>query len=92
MIPYNDYKAQLNVEALKMLDLLQNEYAIPPLFSCIHLGGFYLANILAYYKHNDLEPPKELEALFNTIIPQMVKDHSNVIAEQYLRMNTEGTA
>lgn len=92
MIPYDDYKTQLNIEAGKTLDCMQAEYQIPPLFSCIHLGGFYLANVLAYYKHNNLEPPKALEELFNTLLPQMLKDHKDTMAQQFLRLNTEGTA
>lgn len=84
-------KAQVIQETLAALDYLGNELVIPPMYSCLQMGGFCFSNILAYYANHQLEPPKELEE-FMKFLPKLQENLNGVIELQYLTLNTQGTA
>lgn len=87
-----DYKFQVHSETLKMLDFFAEELAIPPMLSCLLVGGFSFANVLAYYEHNNKEPPKELVEFMANVYPAIMEEQRETILQQYIMLNTEGTA
>lgn len=73
-------------------EYLQEEERIPPMYSTFHIGGVCLANIIAVYKRQEMEPPKELVDFLEKTYPTLLKDQEGFIMEQYLQLNTEGSS
>lgn len=90
-IPLDIYKASINAETLHTLDYLGTELSIPPMFSCLHMGGFCFSNVLAYYEAHGKEPPKELVDFMKSY-PAVMDSLQEVIQQQFLLLNTQGTA
>jgi hypothetical protein len=86
------YRSVVIDETLNLFDMLQNEEHIPPMYSCIQVAHFALVNILAAYKRQDKEPPIELLQFIAKTIPELQSQQDSFIHEQYLTLNTEGTA
>ena len=88
----DDNKAPVYEEASNLVELLQNEYKVPPMFTFIELANFCLVNIQSAYKRRDKELPPELKAFVETVLPKIKQEHTDLINEQYLSLNTSGTA
>lgn len=91
-IPIQHYKAQVHLEAMKLLDFFQEELGIPPVFACLQMGGFCVSSLKAYYEMHDLTPPDEVVNFMETIYPKMLADLNSAIENQFLMINTQGTA
>jgi hypothetical protein len=86
------YRTVIIDETLDLFDLLQHEKQIPPMFSCIQVARFCLLNVLAAYKRQDKEPPPELLEFLNTTIDKLMSEQDSFMNEQFLQLNTEGSA
>lgn len=76
---------------MHLFDLLQNEYKISPMYSCLTVGKFCMENVMSAYKRQGKEPPKELTE-FLAAFPKLVSEQEAFMTEQYLQLNTEGTS
>lgn len=91
MHPIETDKVRITDETLKTLEHLGEERNIPPMLSCLHMGGFCFSNVYAYYAKHDKEPPKELEE-FIQYYPKLLESLKDVIEEQYLILHSKGNA
>lgn len=92
MQDYDKWRSQINGDVSDFFSMLQEEHRIPPMFSCLHLGGFCFANIIASYQRLEKEPPKELLNFMEKVFPMILKDQEEMISEQFLTLNTDGSA
>ena len=91
-IPYAAYRQQATMAAVDTIDYLTEEHAVPPLFTCLHLGGFFISSVLATYRSQGIEPPAELVEFVDKTYPKLMSDQQMAIEKQYLTLTTEGTA
>lgn len=91
-LPLEEYRAQVHSAATNMFDLLTEEYGIPPVYISLHLGGFLFSQLLANYEKEGREPPEEFKKFMEVDYPKLIEDNYALIVQQYLTLNSEGTA
>lgn len=89
---YPDNKKLVVDETNNMVEKLTTEYAVSPAYSCIQIGAYCFAQIAAIYTNQGKKIPKDLEKFLNTTYPKLLSEHTGLINEQYIMLNTEGTA
>jgi hypothetical protein len=89
---FNEWASEINKELPGFFEYLQEECQLPPMFTCLHIGGYCFANILAAYERQGKEPPEELVKFMSETYPALIKSQNDIILDQYLTLNTSGTA
>jgi hypothetical protein len=79
-------------ETMHLFDLLQVEYKVPPMYSCLKLAKICSASIISGYARQDKQPPPELLEFVDKVLDAIEADQADFIQEQFLTLHTEGHA
>jgi hypothetical protein len=91
-VPLPDQKSRVTTEADNTIDKLTHEFSISPTYSCIHMSAYCVSQIIVLYQKQEKKIPKELEKFLTDVYPKLLKDQEKHIEEQFLMLNTSGSA
>jgi hypothetical protein len=92
MASYPDKKNLIKDETNNLLEKLTEEHSIGPTYSCLQIGAYCFAQVAALYEVKGKKIPKELIKFIEQTYPKLMDENQQLMEEQHLMLNTDGSA